>query len=82
MEVMEFKDHATLAQPELISLEQATLARAGEALEATHAAMAQQIARLNAELITGFLQFHKVSAAFETSSIKELIFSPSCAPAE
>ena len=50
MEVMEFKDHATLAQPELISLEQATLARAGEALEATHAAMAQQIARLTAEL--------------------------------
>ena len=41
MEVMEFKDHATLGQPELISLEQATLARAGEALEATHAAMAQ-----------------------------------------
>ena len=50
MEVMEFKDHATLGQPELISLEQATLARAGEALEATHAAMAQQIARLTAEL--------------------------------
>ena len=50
MEVMEFKDHATLGQPELISLEQATLARAGEALEATHAAMAKQIARLTAEL--------------------------------
>ena len=50
MEVMQFKDHATLAQPEPISLEQATLARAGEALEATHAAMAQQIARLTAEL--------------------------------
>ena len=50
MEVMEFKDHTTLAMPELMSLEQATLARAGEALEATHAAMAQQIARLTAEL--------------------------------
>ncbi len=50
MEVMEFKDHATLAKPELMSLEQATLARAGDALEATHAAMAQQIARLTAEL--------------------------------
>ncbi len=50
MEVMEFNEHATLAQPGLVSLEQATLARAGEALEATHAAMAKQIARLTAEL--------------------------------
>ena len=32
--------------------------------------------------ITGFLQFHNLSAAADTSSINALIFSPNWAPAE
>ena len=50
MKAMEYTDHVPTFTPEVMSLEQATLDRAGQALETTHAAMAQQIARLTAEL--------------------------------
>ncbi len=50
MDAMQYNGHSNLQTPEMMSLEQATLARAEQALETTHAAMAQQIARLTAEL--------------------------------
>ena len=50
MKVVEYTDRAPTFTPEVMSLEQATLDRAGQALETTHAVMAQQIARLTAEL--------------------------------